>query len=184
MSTVILFITEVHIKETTPVDENVEAKLIRNAIRDAQEMYILPILGTGLYNELRTQINAGTLTALNTTLLDDYISRALVFYTLYYGVDMFTYKLRNKGIMKQTSENSETITVEELKRLMDSYKNKAEWHSERLTKYLIENEADYPLYINPGNGVDTIYPNKNNYTTDWYLGGRNDCKPGADYIEL
>jgi len=171
MSTVILFITEAHIKEVSIIDENIDAKLIMNAIREAQDINIHPILGTGLYNELKTQVNAGTVTALNVTLLDDYIKWALIYWTLYQGVDIFTYKIRNKGIYKQSSENSTSLDLEETRRLMDAFRNKAEWYSERITKYLLENQTSYPLYINPGNTVDTIHPKRNNYTTDWYLGG-------------
>lgn len=179
MSTVVLFITEVHIKEVSIIDENIDAKLIQNAIREAQDIYVHPILGTGLYNELKTQISAGTLTALNTTLLDDYVKWSLIYWTLYTGVDIFTYKIRNKGIYKQTSENSNSIDLEETRRLMDSFRNKAEWYSERVTKYLLEYQTSYPLYINPGTTVDTIHPKKNNYTTDWYLGGSR--KKDSDY---
>jgi hypothetical protein len=171
MSDIIIFITEADIKETTFVDDNVDAKLIRQTIREAMDIHIQPILGTTLFEELKTQINSSTLTTLNTTLLESYVRFALIYWTLYEGVDVFVYKFRNKGVQKQTSENGLVIDTDELKRLMDRFRNKAEWYSERVTKYLIENETSYPSYLNPDSGIDVIQPKRNNYTTGWYLGG-------------
>lgn len=175
-----LFITEQHIKELSIIDENIDAKLIQNAIREAEDMHIHPILGTALFNELKTQINAGSVSSANDTLLADYIKWSLIYWTMYEGVDIFTYKIRNKGIYKQTSENSTPIDLEETKRLMDNFLNKAEWYSQRLTNYLLENQATFPLYNNAGSGIDTIYPTTNNYTSGWFLGKSLPTNP-ADY---
>jgi hypothetical protein len=102
---------------------------------------------------------------------------ALLWWTLFEGVDVFTYKFRNKGILKETSEVSQTIGVDEVKRLMDSFRNKAEYYSERVTKFLYENQDTYPLINDAGSGVDTIHPNATNYNTGWYLGGNRVCHP-------
>lgn len=173
MANIIIFITEEDIKQTSLIDENVDVSLIRNTIREAQDLHIHEILGTGLYNELKTQIDAGTLTALNTTLLDSYVRWSLLYWSLYEGVDVLTYKFRNKSIMKMSSDNGQPISLDEVKRLMDSFKNKAEWYSERVTRYLCENQSSYPLYINPGTGSDTIHPKRNNYDSGWHLGRDN-----------
>lgn len=168
-----LFIDENHIKENTLIDGNVDAKYIRITIADAQRIHILPILGTALYNEISAQINAGALTTLNKTLLRDYIQDALKYWVIYEGVDLFTYKVTNKAIVKKDSDNSQPIAESEVIRLMDRNKDKAERFSERITKYLIQNDTSYPLYNQPGNGVDTIVPSRNNYTTGWNLDDTN-----------
>lgn len=109
--------------------------------------------------------------------MDQYISLALTWWTLYEGVDVFTYKFRNKGILRETSENTQTVSLEEIKRLADSFRNKAEYYSERITRFLLENQDTYPLINNAGSGIDTIHPNDTNYQTGWYLGGRKNCHP-------
>ena len=164
-----LFISEQFIKETSAIDENVDMKYIGITIDKCQKKYILDILGTGLYNELQTQILAGTVTSLNRTLLDNYIQDALKYWVLYEGIELFTYKITNKSIVTKTSENSQPIDLSVVTRLMDGYKDDAEFFSEKITKYLCANSSSYPLYLNPGNTIDTVYPNKNNYTTGWVL---------------
>lgn len=166
----VIFISEQYIKDSSYIDENVDVKLLRNNILETQDIRIRDIVGTGLYDELKTQVQAGTKTALNNTLLDDYIKPALKYWVLHDSALILTFKVMNKSIVKRNSENSETIETADLDRLMDHFKNRAEYYSERITKYLIENESSYPLFTNPGNGVDTVHPKMNNYTQGLHLG--------------
>ena len=166
------------IKDTSFVDENVDDNLIATTIKTAQDLYIHPIVGTAMYDEILAEINAGSVSAKYTTLLDSYLVLALIWWTLYEGVDVLTYKIRNKGIMRETSESTALPSLEEIKRLADSFRNKAEYYSGRATKYLYENQDTYPLINNAGTGIDTIHPNSSNYQTGWFLGGRKSCHPG------
>lgn len=167
MPTTALFITEQFIKDNTLIDGNVDMKYITVTIADAQRMHILPILGTGLYNEIDAQIVANTLSVANTTLLNDYVQDALKYWVIFEGIDLFTYHITNKNISTKSSDNSQPIQQIDVIRLMDRNKDKAEFFSQRVTKFLIENEALYPLYTNAGNGVDIVQPNRNNYTCGW-----------------
>jgi hypothetical protein len=180
----VIFISETYIKDTSYIDENVDIKLLRNSILETQDMRIRGIIGTGLYDELKTQIAAGTRTALNITLLTDYIAPALKYWVLHDAALILTFKVMNKSIVKRTAENTETIQATDLDRLMDFFKNRAEYYSERITKYLLENEVSYPLYTDAGNGVDTEHPKAINYTQGLFLGGTTKYKGDIDYGRL
>ena len=173
MANIALFISPTEIKATTILDENVDEKLIRTVIEEAQNIHIHPIIGTGIFDELKTQKIANTLTALNTTLVNTYLQPALKYWVLYEGIDVFVYKFMNKSVVKKSGENSTVVDLEELRRLQDRFRDKAEWYSERATKYLQQNQSDYPLYYNPGTGIDTIHPKNTNYSTGLYLGDSN-----------
>lgn len=177
------FIHPNELKQNAFLDENVDDKLITNCISIAQDLHILPYIGTGLYDELRTQIGAGTLTALNTTLLSTYIVPAMRFWTLYELVEPMNWKLTNKAIMEKSSENSKPISPDKMfNSLKSKWENIAQWYTERLKKYLLENQASYPLFTNPGNGVDTIHPSAESaFTGGWYLGGDYSTVP--DWIK-
>lgn len=164
-----LFLSEGYIKENTLIDDNVDAKYIRIVIADAQKIHVLPILGTALYNELSDQIIAGTVTSLNRTLLRDYIWDALKYWVIVEGIDIFTYKITNKSITKKDSDNSQPIDQDDVIRLIDRNRDKAEYYSQRITNYLVANCDSYPLYDNPGTTSDTVYPNRNNYQSGWNL---------------
>lgn len=166
----VLFITEQYLKDFSIINDNTDMKILTPTIDMVQDMYIHPIVGTGIFNELKTQIVAGTVTALNATLLQDYIQKAMLWYILAEAPPIFVYRFANKGVMKKSSENSQPADLDDINFLIDRFTNKAEWYAERITKYLLENESSYPLYSNPGSGVDTIIPKKTNYSTGMYLG--------------
>lgn len=176
------FIHPNELKATAYIDENADDKLLTNAISIAQDLYILPIIGTGIYDELRTQIGASTVTALNTTLLSSYIVPALRYWSLYELAEPMTYKFTNKSIVKKKSENSDPIEFKELMALKDKFMNIAQWYTERLKMYLREHTTDYPLYDNPGTGIDIIHPERDTaFSCSWYLGDTPKFVP--DYIK-
>ena len=167
----VIFISEQYLKDSSYIDENVDIKLLRNSMLETQEFRIIPILGTALYDELKTQIETNTKTTLNSTLLDTYVKPALKYWVLLDSALILTFKVMNKSIVKRTAENTESIQTADLDRLMDFFKIRAEMYSEKITKYLIANSSSYPLYFNAGNSLDTIYPKMQNYTQGVYLGG-------------
>lgn len=172
----ILFISEDYLKSFTVISDNTEMKLITPLIDKIQDQRILPAIGTGIFNELKTQIQAGTLTALNITLLDDYIVKSCLWWVMYEAPLMFVYRFMNKGVMKKSSDNSSPADMFELNALRDNFKSDAEWYNQRLIKYLIENQASYPLYYNPGDGVDTVHPQGYSYSAGMNL-EEDGCKP-------
>lgn len=176
MSDVVLLISEDRIKETSFLDENVDADLIKDVIELCQDKYILPLMGTALFNEVLDKIDNDQITGSYETLLKSYIHKALKWYVLFEGIPVLTYKFMNKSILKKNSENSQPIDSEDVTRLMDNFRNNAEMFAQRLTKYLIANNTTFTLYNNAGSTSDTIHPKKNSYTTSIYLGGMgSDC---------
>lgn len=168
------------------VESNFDEQMLGQLIWDIQELYILPIVGTALYDELRTQIQAGNLTASNQTLLFEKINPALMWHLLSKGAHIFTYKIRNKGIVTQSSDNSQPATMNELDRMVKQFESFAQTYSDRLMKYLVENSTTFPLYYDAGDGVDAIQPRGEQYNVGWYmrrttgLNGYNPCCNGEE----
>lgn len=184
MSANILFISETTLKDRSLLQDNVDPKLIRPTIKQTQDMYIEPILGTGLYQELQEQIEDNTLTGLNKKLLDLYVTDCICWYVASEMVMSLGFKMTNKNVLRKNSENSNEASLSELFDLMNYYKNKAEWYAQRITNYLCENIVDYPLYNNPGSGVDIIHPNGSSYSTGMFLGGsERDYKNYSDMYQ-
>jgi len=178
----ILFIQPANIYERTQVHSNIDNKFIIPIIKVCQDMYILPLLGTALYNRLQTGISASTLTAGEITLLQSYVRDCLIYYVVSELPDTLSYQFWNKGVLRKTNEGSETATQSELIDLKNKYKNWAEFYGQRLAKYLVEqsNIGNFTLYLNPGNGSDVIHPKRNAYETGIYLGNDGDCRGCED----
>ncbi len=169
MATVLL-LTATYVKDYTFVDPNVDEKYIRIAIEEAQKIHIRNYIGSGLYNEIISQVETGTLTALNTTLLNDYIIPALKWWVMVEAAPFLTYKVTNKNIVRKNSESSSGVDSSELNNFMDLVTDKAQYHTRRLIDYLFEYSDQYPLYDNPGDGFDTINPQGYAYDHGIYLG--------------
>lgn len=171
-----LFISEKDLKESSVLHENMDMKLVEPVIRDCQKLYIKRILGTALYQKLQDEINAATLAGNYKTLMDDYVQPALTRWVMYEIPTYLSYKFMNKNILKQAGQNAEKADPEEMKRLMDFLKVRAEEESENVTKYLLANTTLFPEYLNAGSSVDTIHPNKNNFTGGIFMEDANDYK--------
>lgn len=161
-------ISQNYLTENSIINGNTDMKIITPTIKLCQDKYIKPILGTDLFNEILGQITANTVTALNQTLLDDYILPCFLSYIVFEATPVFKYRYANKGVMVKNSENSQSIDFNEMRWLMDKWKNDAEWYAEQTTKYLVQYSSSYPLYL-ANTTCDKIQPNSSNYQTGIYL---------------
>jgi hypothetical protein len=177
MGQAILFITETFIKKYSNIDDNVDAQYITPVIDLVQKMYIRPILGTALYDELVTQITNDTVSANNVNLIENYIQDSMLYYVLSEGLPSFTYKIENKSVSTKTSDNATPVDNSIIQSEVARYKDRAEFFAQTLIDFLEANADDvnYNAYLNPGSAFNTVRPINNSYTTGWVLDD-NDTK--------
>lgn len=179
----ILLISETYVKNFSSVMDNVENKFIKSHILEAQNNYIQNILGSPLYENVINEfiglmVSGGTtgvtsdyVSAINITLVNDYIQPTLLYYVLYDSMIDFATKMTNKGFVTQSStENSAPADIAYFNIQRKGFKDKAEQYAEKMMKYLIQNMNTYTLYRDWSGGVDEIRPIKNNFHAGIYLG--------------
>ena len=185
MSLNILLVSDTMIKERTAIHGNIDPKLIYPDIKVAQDMYMLPLLGTSLFDKLQTIIadNSITTNPVNVNykeLMDRYIVDALIYYTLADLPTTISYQFWNKGVVRKQGDNTQLPSMSELIDISNKYKTRAEFYTNRGRLYLRQNAATmFPEYLNPGTGVDTTRPEQKSYTMPIYLG--NDCHDYRTY---
>ena len=179
MSKNTLFISVQSIKDRTGLHANVDEKLVLPEIKTAQDMYIFPALGSALYNELQTAVDSNTYTNLQTTLLDDYIVDTLIYFVMSELPQGLSFQFYNKGLLRKSGENQENPSMQDMIDVANRYKARAEFYKQRLIKYLKQNNALYPNYLNFGSGIDSIKPDNEGYTVSMYLGDA--CCNDDDY---
>jgi hypothetical protein len=170
MSKNTLFISVQSIKDRTGLHANVDEKLVLPEIKTAQDMYILPALGSALYNELQTAVDTNTYTILQTTLLDDYIVDCLIYFVMSELPQGLSYQFYNKGLIRKTGDNQESPSMQDMIDVANRYRARAEFYKQRLIKYLKQNNALYPNYLNFGSGIDSIKPDNEGYSVSMWLG--------------
>lgn len=147
---IVYFITIDNLKKYTPINLNVEDSIVKKAILDAQKIKLQQDLGSCLYKKIE-DLYISAFPAGNEkyqTLFDDYIYDYVIQWSLVEILPYVRYKIHNKGVNTQSSEETATADFEEYKYLLSLLTNKAEFYSARLKSFLIENVADYTEYSN------------------------------------
>jgi len=161
------FIDTVYIKENTPIQDNLDPKLLQMSLQEAQQVTLRDTIGSDLYDEIYTQFPS-SLSAANNTLLEDYIKPILKYSVLQESVMPLTYKFMNKSIMKRDGENMTSITMEEMRSIEQRYAQKKDHFIERMNRYLCLNNELYPKWQNPDSeAVDK--PNRHGQNYGFYF---------------
>lgn len=162
-----LFISPDDIVKRTAISGNVDRDQIVQYIKTSQDIHIQALLGTALYDRLKNDVLANTLTGNYLTLMDDYVQDVLVHYTMVELMPFLTYKISNGGVFKKQSENSEGIDKSELEYLIQKERDTAEHYGRRLVNYLTFYGNLTPEYYANQNGE--MYPTDGQSFHGWYL---------------
>ena len=156
-----LLISQDYLNKKSIIPSNVEWALIEPIIELAQVNDLMPLLGSDYYDELITQSTAPTsFTGLNQTLLDTYVVPCLTHYFLARATPFFKFRYSNKGVVERNSANSQPISTDDIKYVVDLHKNTAEGIADRMQKYLrLKGASQFPTYFSSNN--QTLIPPAN-----------------------
>ena len=157
-----LYISATRLKKDSAIGGSVEDDLIMPYILLAQDMNILPILGTDLDAKLKSDIQGGSLTGAYKTLVEDYIQPALVQFSFVSLVPYLRLRFSNNSVVIMgATEQSSSATYEDLEPVMNTATDAAEFYRQRCIDYLRDNTSSFPEYsTNSGSDLD---PTVNNY---------------------
>ena len=138
-------ITEDYFKTYSPISDNYNIKDIKPYFHVAEKLWIEPIIGTPLYEELLDEVEKDEVTPENATLLLN-IYPLLAFAIVYESLPFVGYHLSQVGITKGKSENSEPVSINDVNYISTQLRNQCETMKKLLKKFLDENAEHYPLY--------------------------------------
>ena len=155
-------ISEAQIRNYTDIEDNIDSALIKNGIREAQDIKLQPIIGTLLYEKLQTLVDSGDITlGANSdykTLLDDYIQNMLIYAAYWYILDSVYIRSRNNGLLiPDGGEQSIAADRSMYNVKRQSVQNKMEFYSNLLTDYIIEEQTLFPE-LNASNKLYDLQP--------------------------
>lgn len=166
-----MWINQTYLKSFTPINQNVDISEVANHIESAELIYVREVLGKLLYDDLTTKINAGTLSSIETELVD-MVKQLLAYRSAEIAIPFLGIKIRNKGVVRLNDEYAQPASVEEMKYLRHELKNRAEYFTERALQFLCDYSTDFPLYTKgSNNGVkQNPYPSINpGFDSDVYM---------------
>ena len=150
-----LFVSIADIKKKSIISGNVDPDKIVQFVEVAQDTHIQNYLGGKLYKKLQDLIVNNQLDdAANSdykTLVDTYIKPMLIWYTQADYMPFAAFSIGNGGVYKHISENSESVTMEELNMLAARAMETAEFYTRRFVDYMDHNSTLYPEYTSTAN---------------------------------
>ena len=170
-----LFINSAIVKEQSPISGSVDNKLISPQIHMAQIKYILPVLGTDLYNKFSDDIKNNTnITGNYETLLEDYIIPSLIQFTIAELLPVMRLRFVNNAITVMNSEQSTGASYDDIKPIINKYLDMGEFYRQRLIDYLTDNSTLFPEYSS--NTGSDLNPTTENYYPGLNIEGTTDSK--------
>ena len=165
-----LFISRTDLVKNTILDGNVDTDKFIQFIKIAQEIHIKNFLGSKLYDKISVDIlgtGGASLTGAYLTLVNDYVQDMLIHYAMVDYLPFAAYQVKNSGIFKHTSENSESVSKSEVDYLVQKEREFAEYYTRRMIDYVTFNISSFPEY-NTNNNED-VYPDKDSLFNGWVL---------------
>ena len=162
-----LFISRTDLVKNSIIDGNTDTDKYIQFIKIAQEIEIQNYLGTDLYNKISADIIAGTLTGDYLNLVNDYVQPMLIWWAQVSYLPYAAYQIKNGGVFKHTSENSESVSKSEVDYLVGKARDTAEYYTRRFIDYMSFNSSTFPEYNS--NSDSDVYPDKDSLFNGWVL---------------
>ena len=157
-----LLISSDSLKRTTTISQSVDDNLIHPVILLAQDRYILPVLGTDLFEKLKTEVE-GTPAGNYETLLKEYVQKCLCQFTLATLYPVLRLRAVRHSVVQMDNEQGTSASFYDIEPLISSALDMGEFYRERLIDYLTENSSLFPEYSS-NTGADMSPTTRNYYS--------------------
>lgn len=132
------------LKEVSPYPLNYDTKEIENYIKLSEDIWLLPIIGQDLYDELVDQVSRNEVSEVNSTLLVEAIYPYLGFAVCYEALPMTWARINEVGITKGKSDNADSLSLKDMTYVQQHIRNQVEVRKEFLIKWLMSHSEYYP----------------------------------------
>lgn len=162
----LLFITPQEITEITIVGGNVDVDKYIPCILETQLKTIEELLGSELYDKIKTDYENSVLTGDYLTLFNEFVKPITIHQSTASYILQSPYSLGNGGLFKRTFNGVETVDYKEVERLSQTYSSTAQKYINRFHKWISKHElSEYKTYQDEVNASTNI-----NLNNGWYFG--------------
>lgn len=143
-----MIINEKYLKEYSPIPLNYDLTELRNYIGVAEKIWVVPVLGQDLYDEIQSQVDENKLSDENSTLLTEGgLWQYLAFATCLEGLAFIWANFSEVGITLGKSDNSESVTLKDITYIEQNLRRQVEVLKDSLIKWLNSHLDSFPKYI-------------------------------------
>lgn len=157
-----LLISATTLKNNTTISESVDDNLIHPVILLAQDRYILPVLGTDLFDKLKTEVE-GTPAGAYLTLLKDYVSKTLCQFTLATLYPQLRLRATKHSVVEMNNEQGSSAGHDDIQRLVDDALDMGQFYRKLMIDYVNNNTSSFPEFSS-NTGADLSPTSRNFYS--------------------
>ena len=139
-----VIINEKYFKLYSPIPINYNMAELKNYISVAQEIWVKPLIGYELFDEIEQQVAENNVSPQNATLLTEgKLWQYLCYATCYEGLPFLWTNISEVGITLGKSDNSDSVTLKDLTYIESHLRRQVEFLKESVSKFICEHNDVY-----------------------------------------
>lgn len=140
-----MIINEKYFKQYSPIPLNYNMAELKNYISVSEEIWVKPLIGTDLYDEIEEQVENNTVSDVNAALLTTgHLWQYLAFATCLEGLSFIWADFSQVGITLGESDSSKSVTLKDLTYIEANLRRQVEFLKESVKKYICERSEYFP----------------------------------------
>jgi len=134
------------LKKYTSIGQNLDCELLYPHLLISQQLYLEPVLGKCLYEDIIYRFDNNQLTGDTQELYELYIIPAVGFGAWYGSAPFLHIRTSRSGVNKSGTDTLTPVELDEFSMYLSKIENLKSFYLNRLEDYLICNKAKFPLY--------------------------------------
>lgn len=141
-----MIINEKYFKQYSPIPLNYNMAEVKNYIPVAEKIWVKPLIGYDLFDEIEYQVKNNEVSETNATLLTEGgLWQYLAFATVYEALPMIWSHISEVGVTKGKSDNSDSLDLKDMTYVSQHLRNQVEVLKDQLKKWICEHYEVFPL---------------------------------------
>ena len=135
------------IKSMSNISDNTSDKYLLPAIREAQDIDFRNIVGYAMLEKLKELNDSDTLNDPKNIQYKELLEESkyfLTYATMVHLTMKTSYKIANMGVVRTSDDNVTSASYEEVRRIADYYRSRADFFKNSLQRYLCYNRSRLP----------------------------------------
>ena len=140
-----MIINEKYLKQYSPIPLNYSLTEVKNYIGVAEKIWVKPVIGSDLFDEIQEQVDENNISEENSTLLTEGgLWQYLAFATVLEALPIIWGHISEVGITKGKSENSDSLSLKDMTYIQQHIRGQVEVLKDQLKTWLCEHGESFP----------------------------------------
>lgn len=142
-----LLISTNTVREITPIGDNTNDKQLTAAIREAQNVGLRNIIGSGLLERLKEMVDDGSIYGEENGAYSDLLDECqwyLAYQTVVRLLPQLQFKVDNAGVILTDDEHMRNLGVDETFTVVDYYQKRADYYCLLLQQWILNHKSNFP----------------------------------------